>query len=281
MDWLNLIFLAVLQGIAEFLPISSSGHLALGSYFLSMPGEQDELSIVLHFGTLLSIVLFYWRRIWALLLEDRRVIPMLIVGTIPAAVVGVFLKKLAPDLLGIDIMKDFSAALTSALMLPITGMMLLSMPLLKPGDREYRDLSYGQVILIGCFQAFAILPGISRSGSTILAGMISGLKNEAAATFSFLLAIPAILGAMALEAKDILEAGTTSTSAPLLAVGALIAFAVGWVSLTLLVSFVNRGRLYYFAFWTIPMGLIAAIVLLQNYMQRMIDSSEQMLNCLI
>jgi len=271
MDWIGLLILAVVQGIAEFLPISSSGHLALGAHFLGLSEGQDELSIVLHGGTLLSILVFYHRRILALLSQDRRVLPLLVVGTIPAGILGIFLKKIAPTLFSVNIMDGFPAALTAGLMLPITGLLMLSIPLLRARQTEegassdYQQLTYGQVVLIGCFQAFALLPGISRSGSTIFAGILVGLRSQSAATFSFLLAIPAIAGAMTLELKDVLEHGSTTPPLMLL-VGALLSFGVGWVSLQLLSSFVNQGKLHWFAYWTIPVGMIATILLLREYM---------------
>lgn len=276
MDWFGLILLAIVQGVAEFLPISSSGHLALGAHFLGLSEGQDELSIVLHGGTLGSILVFYHRRILALLSQDRRVIPMLIVGTIPAGVLGVFLKKMAPSMWGIDIMDGFPAALTASLMLPITGLLMLSIPLLRARQRdeealqEYQQLTYGQVFVIGCFQAFALLPGISRSGSTIFAGILTGLRSQAAATFSFLLAIPAICGAMTLELKDVIENGST-TSPVLLVTGALISFVVGLVSLVLLSKFINQGKLHWFAYWTIPLGLLASIQLLAEFMRSQVE----------
>jgi undecaprenyl-diphosphatase len=216
-------------------------------------------------------LVFYQRRILALLSQDRRVIPLLVVGTIPAGVLGIFLKKIAPDVWGINIMDGFPAALTAGLMLPITGLLMLGIPLLRNRQtdenrlREYQQLTYGQVMLIGCFQAFALLPGISRSGSTIFAGILIGLRSQSAATFSFLLAIPAIAGAMTLELKDVLDHGST-TPAPLLLAGAALSFGVGWISLWLLSSFVNQGRLHWFAYWTIPVGLISTIWLLREYM---------------
>ncbi len=277
MDWLTLIFLAIVQGIAEFLPISSSGHLALGAFFLGLKEGQDELSITLHAGTLLSILVFYRQKIWALLAEDRRVIGMLIVGTIPVAVIGIFIKKIMPGMIGFDLMDGFPAALTAALMLPVTGLLLLGIPMQKRGENEYQSLTYGQVVVIGFFQAFALLPGISRSGSTIFAGIFTGLRSEAAATFSFLLAIPAIGGAMTLELKDVLENGST-TPVGMLVAGAVISFLVGWVSLTLLMKFVNKGKLHIFAFWVIPVGLITAIFLLRNYMLNAIQESETLVS---
>jgi len=285
MDWTMLVILAVVQGIAEFLPVSSSGHLALGAHFLGLEEGQDEMSIVLHGGTLLSILVFYHRRIVALLWEDLRVIPLLVVGTIPAAVLGLFLKKIAPDMFGFNLMDGFAAALTSGLMLPITGLMMLGIPLLlgrqspeKPA-REYQSLTYAQVFLIGCFQAFALLPGISRSGSTIFAGILLGLRSQAAATFSFLLAIPAIMGAMTLEMKDVLERGST-TPPEMLLVGALISFLVGWVALILLSKFIHQGKLHWFAFWTIPLGLLATIFLLRQFMLDRLAESDLWAGCL-
>lgn len=285
MGWFNLIFLAILQGVAEFLPISSSGHLALGAHWLQLQGDQAELSIVLHAGTLLSILCFYWRRVWALIMEDKRVIPKLIVGTIPAVILGLFVKKLLPDLLGFDMMEGYSAALTAALMLPVTGLMLLSITSMKPGETEYQELSYGRVFLVGVFQAFALLPGISRSGSTIVAGLMTGMKREAAATFSFLLAIPAILGASVLEAKEVydrvsdpeLHANVVATPVPMLIAGAVVSFVVGYVSLQLLVKLINKGQLHWFAMWTIPVGLLSAIWLLREYMLKQLESSDSVM----
>jgi undecaprenyl-diphosphatase len=276
MDWFGLFLLAVVQGVAEFLPISSSGHLALGAHFLGLSEGQDELSIVLHGGTLGSILVFYRQRILALLSQDRRVIPMLIVGTIPAGVLGIFLKKLAPSMLGINIMDGFPAALTAGLMLPVTGLLMLSIPMLRARQKdeaalqEYQQLSYGQVFLIGCFQAFALLPGISRSGSTIFAGILVGLRSQAAATYSFLLAIPAICGAMTLELKDVIENGSTTSPVMLLS-GAAVSFVVGLVSLVLLSKFVNQGKLHWFAYWTIPVGFLATIQLLAEFMRAQVE----------
>ena len=250
-EMVQVIILAVVQGIAEFLPISSSGHLNVFQDFMGEMPETAELNIVLHFGTLLAIVLFYWKRIMALLTSDRRVIPMLIVGTIPAAIIGIYVKKFHEEFL--------ASTLLSGYMFPITGLMLLVLYRVRSGDKEYEKLDYGSVVMIGCAQAFALLPGISRSGSTIVMGSILGLKRQSAATFSFLLAIPAILGATLLEVKDIVEAGKTETSATALLVGLAIAFAVGWVSLKTLVNWLEAGKLHWFAYYLIPFGILVVV----------------------
>ena len=250
-DWLQVVILAVVQGIAEFLPVSSSGHLNVFQAAMGKVPETAELTIVLHFGTLLAILAFYWREILALLSSDRRVIPMLIVGTIPAAVIGVIVKSQFEEYL--------ASPLVAGFMFPITGLMLIVLSRAPAGDQNYVGLTWKQVILIGLAQSFALLPGISRSGSTITAGALLGLKRQSAATFSFLLAIPAILGASVLEAKDIFETGKTETSATLLVIGTLIAFGVGYVSLKWLVNWLEKGRLHTFAYYLIPLGVVVVI----------------------
>lgn len=253
-ETIQVIILAIVQGIAEFLPISSSGHLNVFQALLSKIPETTELNIVLHFGTLLAIVVYYWRRIIDLLKSDRRVIPLLIIGTIPAAIVGVTLKKKFPDLL--------VQPMLAGLMFPITGLMLYAMSRLKEGQDEYAKMDYKTAILIGLAQAFALLPGISRSGSTIVAGNFLGLKRDQAMTYSFLLAIPAILGATVLELNDIMDANWKTETAPmLLVIGTVIAFVVGLISLRLLDGLLRSGKLHWFAWYLIPLGI--AVVLWQ------------------
>jgi undecaprenyl-diphosphatase len=260
----QVLILAIIQGIAEFLPISSSGHLVVVSALFGMKEGSAELNIILHFGTLLAIVLFYWKRIVALLSSDRKVIPLLIVGTIPAVVIGLVIKKLYPWITEYPLLAGF--------MLPVTGMMLLLLPKIKKGETEYQDMTYLSAFLIGCAQAFAILPGISRSGSTIVAGSFLGLKRQAAATFSFLLAIPVILGATVLEVKDMMESETGSTIPVwLLAAGALVSFAVGLVALRWLVQWVEKGKLHWFAYWLIPFGFLIVIWQLYEYVQSQVS----------
>lgn len=250
-QWVQIIILAIVQGIAEFLPVSSSGHLNVFQSLMGKLSESAELNIVLHFGTLLAILCFYFKRILALLTSDRRVIPMLIVGTIPAAVVGIYLKKMHEPLLANTLLSGF--------MFPITGLMLIALSRIKTGDKDYETMSYRTVILIGLAQSFALLPGISRSGSTIVMASFLGLKRQSAATYSFLLAIPAILGATVLELKDIVDAGKTETPLIPLLVGLVIAFAVGWVSLSYLVKWLEAGKLHWFAYYLIPFGVVVVV----------------------
>lgn len=250
MAWLQIVILAIVQGIAEFLPISSSGHLVILTALCGQFGgtelpESLALNIVLHVGTLLSILVVLRKRVWKLLSEDSRVIPLLIVGMIPAALLGLTIKFCFEEVL--------KSPLLVGCMLPVTGMMLLWVGRKRPGDESYQQLDWRQALLIGTFQAIAVLPGISRSGSTIAAGLLVGLRRDSAATFSFLLAIPAILGATLVEAKDLVNVPAVHV-APLV-VGGLVSFVMGVIALEWLLAWLQRGRLSWFAWWCIPIGL--------------------------
>ena len=260
---LQTILLAIVQGIAEFLPISSSGHLVILGALMGELTESPTMEVILHAGTLGSILVVYWRRILNLLSSDRRVIPLLIIGTLPAVVIGLTIKTQFESILRIPML--------AGAMLLVTATMLVVLGRLKPKEGEYQQLSYLGALLIGCFQAVAIMPGISRSGSTILGGRLLGLKNEDSVTFSFLLAIPAICGATILTIKDIVEqmnaaevaSGAGALESPMvqqfpmaqLAVGALVSFLVGIVSLLWLIRWSQSNRLHWFAWWCYPAGL--------------------------
>jgi len=255
MALLIVIVLGIVQGLTEFLPISSSGHLLIAGALFKAAGypplpDVMEVSIVLHVGTLLAILVYYWHRVWRLLGEDRRVIGRLVAGTVPAVLVGLPLKKLAPSLL--------ESPLLAGLMLPVTGAILLWASRRSPGDRVYQQLGYAQAVKIGLFQAVAILPGISRSGSTIAGGLSADLGRESAATFAFLLAIPAIAGAGVLEVAGLVQQNFTPQTPVLhLLLGAATSFLVGLFALAWLIRWLERGRLSYFAWWCIPLGMAA------------------------
>ncbi|WP_230776768.1 undecaprenyl-diphosphate phosphatase [Roseiconus lacunae] len=250
------IVLAIVQGIAEFLPISSSGHLViLGAIFHQITGavqsESPTMEIILHAGTLGSILVIYWQRILNLLTSDRRVIPLLIVGTIPAVIIGLTIKSQFPGVL--------KNPLLAGAMLLVTGAMLIVLGKLPKREGHYQEMTFLNAFIIGCFQAFAILPGISRSGSTILGGRFLGLKTDDAVTFSFLLAIPAISGATVLAIKDVLEEATPSHGAIELVAGAAISFVVGIFALKWLINWSRLDRLHWFAAWCIPAGIVVLL----------------------
>ncbi len=258
-QWLDMIILAIVQGIAEFLPISSSGHLVLVGALLGDQRETPVVEIILHAGTLASILVVYWRRILSLMASDRRVVALLVVGTIPAAIVGVGIKLFAPWLI--------KSPLLAGCMLLVTAAMLWTLRRVPQGETSYLELSWWKALAIGCFQAFAILPGVSRAGSTIFGARLLGLRNEDSVTFSFLLAIPAILGATVLTVKDLVDEGTSGEAITLLAVGAGISFVVGIASLRWLIWWSREGKLHRFAYWCAPVGLLVILLYASGFIQ--------------
>lgn len=250
----QILILAVIQGVAEFLPISSSGHLVIAAALLS-PGDAEALdvtdvNIVLHAGTLLSIVVYYWQRIWRLMLRDPATAVLVLVATIPAGLLGVAIKLWAESLIESPLLAGF--------MLIVTGIMLLITSRMPRGWTDYQEMSWPTALWIGMAQALAILPGISRSGATICAGLALGLTRESAATFSFLIAIPVIAGATAIEIVSLATDVTLQTPISHLIVGAIVAFVVGLFSLAILIRVLQQGKLHRFAWWCIPLG--AAVV---------------------
>lgn len=256
MDLWELIVLGIVQGATEFLPVSSDGHLVVAAAILK-GGDVESLdvgdvNIVLHLGTLVSILVYYWRRLWRVITEERGVLWLLVVGTIPAVILGVPIKFLFKEILS-------SVPLTGA-MLIFNGLMLLLSAKHVGGKLLHEQLSSLQATIIGAAQASAILPGLSRSCMTITTGMRLGLAPRDAATFSFLLAIPAIGGAGVLEAISMLKDGTPLSTSPVhLILAAAVAGLVGYACLSVLVRVLERGRLHWFAYWCLPLGLLVLV----------------------
>lgn len=266
----EMVILAIVQGIAEFLPISSSGHLVLVGRLLGDESESATVEIILHTGTLGSILVVYWRRILRLLTDDRRLIPLLIVGTVPAVLVGLPIKLFAEGWLK-------SPLLTGCLLL-VTTALLLGLKRLPAGDGEYGKLTWWQAILIGCFQAVAVLPGISRSGATIFGGRLIGLRGADAVTFSFLLAIPALSGATILAIRDLIKGEDEMPSLGVLLTGAMISFVLGIFALRWLMVWAKKDRLHWFAFWCGPLGLLVIALALAGALSPAAEPSEPILS---
>ena len=251
MSFFDAIALGIIQGLTEFLPVSSSGHLVIGQTFLDVPAAGILLEVALHVATLLSVVLVYRRRILALVLgalrrdrESLQYAALIFVATLPA----VFVALLFHD----AIRAAFESPAVTGCMLLLTGCILWSTRYIP--RRTFRDRpNWTLAFVIGCAQAFAILPGISRSGSTITAAMWGRMPGDRAAEFSFLMSIPAIVGAAVLELRDF-SAVTNGAAAPLVAgfVGALIS---GVAAILGLVWLVRRQAFYAFSYYVWAMGL--------------------------
>jgi undecaprenyl-diphosphatase len=253
----QVLVLAVVQGITEFLPISSDGHLALAEPLIwqsSQPRPNAmDLTIVLHMGTLGSILVYYRERIWRLLGEDRRVLWLMCVGTVPAVALVLTDKFLFDEW----IESTLKNTLLTGCMLMASGSMLLIAQRVGKGSRDYRSLRTYESVLIGCAQATAILPGLSRSGTTISSALALGLSRPAAATYSFLLAIPALAGAGVYKGYSMLKhPEALSTSPANLTIGCLVSFLVGLVAIAVLTRVLARGRLHYFAWYCIVLGVV-------------------------
>jgi undecaprenyl-diphosphatase len=258
-----MIILAIVQGITEFLPISSDGHLAVVNALLEARGRAAtpdllETTIVLHLGTLASVLVFYRREILRVLLRDRRAIAPLIVATIPAVIVGLGIEKGLPDTVSKPLLES---PLLAGLGFFVTAAALWFLGRRPEGVLDYPDTPLKSALSIGLAQAAAILPGVSRSGMTISSGVAADLRRESAATFSFLMAIPAIAGAGLLKILEAIKKGTTDTPVPTLALGFVVSMLVGLAALWLLLRMLRRGRLELFVYYLVPLG--AAVTLWQ------------------
>lgn len=274
MDFIELLkvaLLAVFQGVAEFLPISSSGHLQVLQYLLHTNPESNLfMNVVLHAGTLVAILVFYFGTLWQILAERKfKLILAVIIGTIPAGIVGVSIKKTGLDEL------IFEPLWIPAIGFIITGTLLLFC-LRKRSDEEEEQavpldsITLKQALIIGVAQSIAIMPGISRSGSTIATAMKMKLKATDCAKFSFLLAIPAIAGAVLLETVDCLKDSTVFESVSIVStlVGFVVSGVVGYFSLKLLVGMLNKGKLQWFAWYVYAASLFTFILYITSLVKK-------------
>jgi len=241
--------LGALQGITEFLPISSTGHSVLARDLFGITEAHVTLEVVLHAGSLLAILVFFWRDLLSLITSRRRLIPALVVGSAPALVLYVALKPQVEAL--------FERPLGVGVGLLVTGTVLWLAERRASDERELESVRPGDGFWIGIAQAIAIVPGISRSGMTVSAGLASGLRRDAAVAFAFLLGAIAIGGATLLKARKIAEAASVNPAA--LACGFAASAVVSLAALGLLRSVVRHKCLRYFTIYCYVVG--AAILL--------------------
>lgn len=245
--WQSLV-LGLVQGLTEFLPVSSSAHLVLVPELLRVPSPPLAFDVVLHLATLLAVVGYFWRDLrdlavdgWRGRGEARHVILLLLIGTVPAAILGLLGRGLFERL--------FASPVATAWQLALTGVLLFAADRWHAGERRTGSLTVGEAVFVGFGQAVAIIPGISRSGATIAFGLWRGLARAEAARFSFLLSIPAILGAGLVEARPILSRAAAGGFGPAYAVGFLAALISGAVSIAFFLRYLRRGRLLPFAIY--------------------------------
>ncbi|MCA9077174.1 MAG: undecaprenyl-diphosphate phosphatase [Planctomycetaceae bacterium] len=257
MTYWQAIVLGIVQGVAEFLPISSSGHLVLVEALLNLHSENMAFEIAVHVGTLLSIVVVFRRDLIGLL-HLPRVMVAIVVATLPVVFVGLFLKD--------HLERAFASPLAAGIALCCTAIVLWVTQWFDQGSDDLHDVTLRQAFTVGLFQAVAPIPGISRSGVTIVGGLLSGLNREAAARFSFLIAIPAILGAAVLEGASMIKSSHPIDEPwAVHLVGATVAFMVGVLALHGLLKVVAARKLHAFSWYCLAVGILTvAITTLNN-----------------
>ena len=264
MSWWEALILGIVQGLTEFLPVSSSGHLEIGQALLGTAGEENlTFAIVVHAATVLSTLVILWHEIVQLFKgtfttikwnQEKDYVAKILISMIPVFIVGMFLKDQVESFFG-------HGLLLVGICLIVTALLLwLSEFLNKRILRDAHEVTYRDAIIIGCAQAIAVLPGLSRSGTTIATGLLCGVKKEAVAQFSFLMVLIPILGEAFLDLLDLLQGEMTTTIGWLpLVVGFIAAFATGCFACRFMVNIVRKQKLIYFAIYCLCVGAFAII----------------------
>ncbi len=286
MSVLKAIVMGLIQGLTEFLPVSSSGHLGLIKALTGMEDAGILFDVLLHFATLIAICAVFYRDILKLVIEfggmcrdifsniaslgkslsggrepeyvriisnvHRRFVLLLIVSTIPTGIIGVFMK---------DIVEYASGnLLLTGICLICTGLILILSDFLADGDKKLKETGYADAFAIGVTQGIATLPGLSRSGTTIVAGILCGMDRRFAARYSFIMSIPAVLGALVLELFDIGSEAVTAGDVGCYILGMVIAAVVGYIALRIVMKLVMGRYFKYFAYYCGAVGLVSIIV---------------------
>jgi undecaprenyl-diphosphatase len=264
MDWLESLILGIVQGLTEYLPVSSSGHLTIGANLFGLSGEENlAFTITVHVATVLSTCVILWKEIVWLFKdlfkfkwnEGTKYVVNILISMIPVAIVGFFFKDKVEAIFG-------SGLLVVGICLLVTASLLAFSYWAKPRQRE--NISPWHAFVIGIAQAVAVLPGLSRSGSTIATGLLLGNSKQKLAQFSFLMVIPPILGEALLDVKDMAEQGVSvamggiSTSS--LIIGFLAAFVSGCIACKWMINIVKKGKLIWFALYCAIVGILAIVL---------------------
>jgi undecaprenyl-diphosphatase len=257
------LILGIVQGVTEFLPISSSGHLVILPAALGWVSPPLVFDATVHLATLLAVVAFFWRDLLRLIVAwwqglqrcqpfrttESRLAWWVILGSVPGVLVGIFLEETFESL--------FASPHAAGAFLLLTALLLILSEVLGRRRREFTEITWLDSLLIGIGQAASIAPGLSRSGTTISVGMFCGLTREAAARFSFILSVPIIIGAGLLQLVKLVRHGSLMAEAPLLLVGFVSAAVCGYVSIRLLLAYLRKRPLYPFSVYCVVVGILA------------------------
>lgn len=269
LELLEAIVLGVVQGITEFLPVSSSGHLLLGQYFLGLNQERFGLpfDVALHLGTLLAVIVFFWRDFVRMAIAflrsfgdrnmadpDQRLAYLVIVSVVPAALLGFFLEDFFAEAVRSPWVVVFN--------LVVVGVLFIVAEAAGRKNREASKMSFAGALGIGVAQAAALVPGVSRSGATITLGLFMGLKREEAARFSFLMSAPIIAGAGSLQLANVVSEGMDPSEILNFSVGFISSAIVGYLAIRFFISFVAHHSLRAFAYYRFGLAAVVAALLL-------------------
>ena len=262
MDWLQALILGIVQGLTEYLPVSSSGHLAIGAHLFGLEGDDNlAFTVLVHVATVLSTIVVLWHEIaWLTkgvlkckMNDEMRYLIGILISMIPVGIVGFCFKDKVEEVFG-------SGLFIVGCMLLLTAALLTFSYYAKPRQRE--NISWRDAFIIGIAQACAVMPGLSRSGSTITTGLLLGNKKETLAQFSFLMVIPPILGEALLDVLKIMkgEAAFGGIDTLPLVVGFLAAFISGCVACKWMINIVKRGKLIYFGIYCAIAGVLTLLL---------------------
>lgn len=262
MDWIEALILGLVQGLTEYLPVSSSGHLAIGSYLFGIEGEENlAFTVAVHVATVLSTLVILWKEIdWIFrglfkceMNAETKYVLNIVVSMIPVGIVGVFFKDYVEEVFG-------SGLVIVGCMLLLTAALLTFSYIAKPRKKE--KISLRDAFIIGLAQACAVMPGLSRSGSTIATGLLLGNKKESLAQFSFLMVIPPILGEALLDVVKGLKGEEAFGGIDMmsLAIGFIAAFVSGCIACKWMINIVKKGKLIYFGIYCAIAGVLTLIL---------------------
>jgi len=270
LEFIEAVILGVVQGLTEFLPVSSSGHLLLGQYFLGLDQDRFGLSfdVALHMGTLVAVVSYFWRDLirmaFAFLRSfghmdlandpDQRLAYLVIASTVPAAVIGFLFEGFFENTVRSPWVVVFNFALV--------GVLFLAAEAVSSRSRRASKLRFGEAVGIGLAQATALVPGISRSGATITLGLLLGLRREEAARFSFLMSVPIIAGAGGLKLGEVLASGMSTHEWLLFVAGFITSAAVGYLTIRFLLNYLTYHSLRVFAYYRFAVAAVVAVLLI-------------------
>ena len=265
--------LGILQGLTEFIPVSSTAHLLIGQKILGIPANDAMFSflVLVQLGTIISLIVYFWKDLWKILLAtlssvkhlvardtgklstDARIGWYIIIATLPALIFGYLLKSAVEALFKTPLLE-------AGIRLLMTAVVLALAEWLGKRNRTLEKMTWLDALIVGIAQVLAVFPGASRSGTTISAGMARGLDRPSAARFAFLVSVPVMLAAGGYQSLDLLKMSGLGSFLPLLAVGFVTAAVVGWFAIKWLLSYLNKHSLYIFAGYCAVVGLVVLII---------------------